>query len=113
MYGADGFAIRKGNKIVAEYRGGMYIIALSIYWKKVNLRKEAERSYQEEINRYKTNRDKFVTFKSLEDYAEKCTGDVIFYLTPKRIYCLNKDGTKEDVQNRILKNNPEYELKEW
>lgn len=101
MYGSDLFAIRKGKFIVAEPRGGYYLIALSINKNKVNFEELAIKDYKEELSRFKQHPDKFIKFDSIMDYIHRGKGDVLFYLTPKSTFVIGQDGSRDKLQTHI------------
>jgi hypothetical protein len=99
MFGYDSFAIEVDGKIYAEIREGMYMIALSVYGREMDLEKQQMEDYKEELDRY--NSDKIVGFKvydSLEDYANRSSGDVLFFCTPTVLYIIeHKTGVKTEI----------------
>lgn len=105
MYGADNFAISVGGKIVAEERGGYYLIGLSVYIKtKKELEEEIRKIYPEELNRYRGEETKrFVSYTSLADYSQKAKGDVLFYSTPNNLFSIEKGGGKVDLKRKLIK----------
>lgn len=100
MFGFDMFGIRKGNKIYAELRGGLYLIGLSIGWDKIKKPEQWNNDYKEEVTRLATKPERFVVFNSLKEYA-KANGDCIFLCTKKGLYLVNKNGIKEHIETNI------------
>jgi hypothetical protein len=105
MYGYDSFAIELDDWLMAERRGGLYLISLLVDSRgtkkrpPLDLKEQSVKDYEEETKRYKTpGVGEWHAYISLEDYAIRGKGDVLFLCTPDMLYLVDKKtGVKHDI----------------